>query len=223
MMHIKEILFISVLCGCCGLSNAIIEDDLLSFSKCHILNRNILRSFYKDSTLFVWVSDTLYSFPRSQECSGIRVELVNHTHICQGIKGELLCYVVALDDSFENNFLVLDFPVKKERIFRLKNSDGKEKKLKGDFLWGIRRMLAFMRENTVVLIHRDENRKYELITYKINQSSVREVFREKYPYPIQEDSWGMPKDYVFPCDGKMCIYNDKTKQFYRYTNKFLAK
>ncbi len=77
--------------------------------------------------------------------------------------------------------------------FYLKDSDGKEKKLKGSMLWGLGRKSMVMRKNVVVIFYRNKKKEYELITYEIIDSTLREVKRERYPYEMAVNSWDIQK------------------------------
>ena len=62
-------------------------------------------------------------------------------------------------------------------------------------LWGLGRKSMVMRKNVVVIFYRNKKKEYELITYEIIDSTLREVKRERYPYEMTVNSWGHPKDF----------------------------
>lgn len=223
MKHIKVILFFVFFVAILVSAKTTIEDELLAFSKCHNIKTRVVKTFYKDDNLMVLVSDTLFSFNSSKKCSEIKVEYINQTHMCKNSNGDISCFVVALDDLSDSLFLTLEFPIGNEKKFYLQKLDGTKKRLKGDMLWGIRRMPAFMKKNVVILLHRNEKNDFELITYKIEGGVIKEKKRVKYPYPMRVNSWNLPLDYIFPCDGKMCIFNENSKKFFLYQNEFFVR
>lgn len=187
-----------------------------SFMKCNFSKRGILASYQKDGKLWVQIADSVYSFPKSLDCSKIKFEFKKNDRQCTDDNGMHSCHVVARDVLDENRFLSKDFSSRNFNGYYLNESDGRKILLNGEMLWGLGRIPAFMRGNNIVLLHRNENRVYEIITYKIKGRNIREVKRENYHYQLIEDSWGHPKDFIIPCDGKVCIYNRKTQNVFMY-------
>ena len=204
-------------------SYADIASDVLAFTRCHYTTNRVVKSYYKENNVLIQIGDTLFSFPKTLNCADINVESVDNRTPCENADGDINCLVAAWDALLEDRYLLLNYPYKGKNRFYLKESNGKEKKLNGEMLWGLGRRAAFMRDNVVVLLYRNEEREYELITYKIIKSAIKKVKSEKYPYEMTTNSWAIPKDYIFPCDGKMCIYNNKTKTIKVYKNEFLPK
>lgn len=203
-----------------SLSYADITGDVMAFMQCHGLKGKILNFYSHDGNFLIQTADTTYSFPKSADCSMIKVESVIQ-HPCMDERGTFLCYVVAQDVMDKNKILALNYPANGFDGFYLKYLDGKKVPLKGEMLWGLGRKYAFMKNNIIVLMHRNENKCYELITYKIENQAIKELKREKYPYELSADIGGWPKDCIIPCDGKMCIYNGKKQKVYTYKNEFL--
>ena len=223
MKRINFISFFFLLVVC---SYANVVDDIQAFKQCHYTQKGIRRFYYKDDKAWIAIADSLFSYSIPLNCSDITFETTKekslHDYICKKPYGKMSCYLVAVDAMSEERFLLLNYPTRKDHSgFYLKDSDGKEKKLKGSMLWGLGRKSMVMRKNVVVIFYRNKKKKYELITYEIIDSTLREVKRERYPYEMTVNSWGHPKDYFFPCDGKICIFNNKTNTIKLYKNDFL--
>ena len=224
MMRINFIWFFFLLIA---FSNANVIDDIQAFKQCHSTQKGIRRFYYKDDKAWIAIADSLFSYSIPLNCSDsikfeATLEKSLHDYICRQPYGKMKCYLVAVDAMSENRFLLLNYPARKDHSgFYLKDSDGKEKKLNGGMLWGLGRKSMVMRNNVVLIFYRNKKREYELITYEIIDSTIREVKRERYPYEMSVNSWGHPKDYIFPCDGKICIFNNKTNTINLYKNEFL--
>lgn len=206
---------------CC--SYADIASDVLAFTRCHYTTDRVVKSYYKENNVLIQIRDTLFSIPKTLNCADINVVAVENRSPCKNAEGDINCLVAAWDALLDDRFLLLNYPYKGKNRFYLKESNGKEWKLNGEMLWGLGRRAAFMRGDVVVLLYRNEEREYELITYKFIKSTIKKVKSEKYPYEMTTNSWAIPKDYIFPCDGKMCIYNNKTKTIKIFKNEFLPK
>lgn len=193
-----------------------IASDTRSFMECNVSKRRVFASYQKNGKIWIQIGDTVYSFPKSLDCSEIKFEFQKNDRQCIGNNGEHICHVVARDVLNENRIITKDFySTRHYDGYYLYESDRKIQ-LKGEMLWGLGILPAFMKGNTIVLLHRNENRSYEIITYKIKGRNIREVKRDNYPYQMTVDSGGWPKDYIFPCDGKVCIYNRNTRNVYIY-------
>jgi hypothetical protein len=223
-MNLTKLFIFILLSLVCSYANVV--EDIHAFKRCHYTRQNIRKFYYKNDKAWIQIADSLFSYKVPLNCSNITFESVEndnlHNRLCRQPYGKMACYLVAIDVLSESRFLLLSYPAGKNHSgFYLKDSNGKDKQLKGSMLWGIGRKCMVMRENVVVIFYRNKKKKYELITYKIIGSTIKEAKRERYPYEMTENSWGHPKDYFFPCNGKICIFNNKTNTIKLYKNEFL--